>query len=90
VATGEEHGGLHRARSQWGREKDNSVGDLPRYLSHSGGHPGFISYFNVDRAKQNGIVIMINGNEDWKKKDAEYGVNALRFDVYEAFKRAYR
>jgi hypothetical protein len=33
---------------------------------------------------------MINGNEDWKKKDAEYGVNALRFDVYEAFKRAYR
>jgi hypothetical protein len=63
---------------------------IPCYLSHSGGHLGFTSRFNVDRAKKNGIVIMINGNEDWQKKDAEYGANALRFDIYEAFQRAYR
>jgi len=65
-------------------------GERSRYLSHSGGQPGFSAYFSVDRLDKNGIVIMVNGSDSWNKKDVEYGAHALRTDIYEAFKRAYR
>ena len=65
-------------------------GEYSRYLSHSGGQPGFSAYFSLDRLDKNGIVIMVNGSDSWNKKDVEYGAHALRTDIYEAFKRAYR
>lgn len=62
---------------------DLSVGGYPRTLHHLGGQDGVTTYFNVDRALKNGIVIMINGGP-------KAGRKALRADIYGAFERHYR
>ncbi len=62
---------------------DREVDGYSRILHHSGGQDGVTTFFNIDRALKNGIVIMINGGP----KD---GRKALRMDIYEAFARHYR
>lgn len=62
---------------------DHDVDGYSRTLHHLGGQDGVTTYFNVDRALRNGIVIMINGGPKKKRK-------ALREDIFEAFERYYR
>jgi CubicO group peptidase (beta-lactamase class C family) len=62
---------------------DLSVGGYPRTLHHLGGQDGVTTYFNVDRALKNGIVLMINGGP-------KAGRKALRKDIFQAFERHYR
>ena len=62
---------------------DREVGGYSRTLHHLGGQDGVTTYFNIDRALKNGIVIMINGGP-------KAGRKALRTDIFEAFERHYR
>jgi CubicO group peptidase (beta-lactamase class C family) len=62
---------------------DRDVGGYSRTLHHLGGQDGVTTYFNVDRALENGIVIMINGGP-------KAGRKALRKDLFDAFERHFR
>jgi CubicO group peptidase (beta-lactamase class C family) len=62
---------------------DRDVEGYSRTLHHLGGQDGVTTYFNVDRALQNGIVIMINGGP-------KEGRKALRGDLFDAFERHFR
>lgn len=61
----------------------------PRTLSHGGTQDGVRTYFYIDRKDKNGIVIMVNGKYNWKKKSVEYGAKGLEKDIRESFFRHY-
>lgn len=58
----------------------------PRELFHSGGQPGFKSYFNIDRVMKDGVVVFVN-NSPAAAPDA---ATKLRNDIKSAFRRHYR
>ncbi|HEX6186231.1 MAG TPA: serine hydrolase domain-containing protein, partial [Pyrinomonadaceae bacterium] len=61
----------------------------PSDLYHGGAQDNAAAFFFLDRADRNGIVIMVNGEYDWKKNGVEYGANALKNDIYDSFARNY-
>lgn len=60
-----------------------------RTLSHSGGNPGGDSatLFKGDRSTGRGVVIMVNGEYEWKKNGVVYGSSPLVDDIKAAFDR---
>lgn len=60
-----------------------------RSFWHGGANPDGDSatHFQADRQTKRGIVIMVNGEYEWTKKDVTYGANALVDDIQEAFAR---
>ena len=60
-----------------------------RTLSHSGGNPDGDSatLFKADRSTRRGVVIMINGEYEWKKNGVEFGASPLLNDISAAFDR---
>jgi|GEM_PF-2493440 len=69
--------------------KDALADGYARKISHGGANPDGDSatYFEANRESKSGIVIMINGQYEWKKKDVTYGSNALVDDIREAYSR---
>ena len=69
--------------------KDVLTDGYARKFYHGGANPDGDSatYFEADRSGKRGIVIMINGQYEWKKKDVTYGSNALVDDIREAYWR---
>lgn len=60
---------------------------FPRRLYHGGSQDNARAFFYLDRANGNGIVVMVNGEYDWKKNGVEYGAEALEADITDAFHR---
>lgn len=58
----------------------------PRELYHSGGQPGFSSYFNLDRVTNDGVVVFINNAPGAGKNARQDFLDA----IIAAFKRHYR
>ena len=69
--------------------EDQDFQGFPSDLSHGGAQDNARAYFFLDRADRNGIVIMINGEDVWKKNGGEYGADALKADISAAFFRYY-
>ncbi|HEX6187008.1 MAG TPA: serine hydrolase domain-containing protein [Pyrinomonadaceae bacterium] len=61
----------------------------PSDLYHGGAQDNAVAFFFLDRADGNGIVIMVNGESVWKKQNVEYGAEALKNDIKDAFFRYY-
>jgi CubicO group peptidase (beta-lactamase class C family) len=64
-------------------------GGYSQILSHSGGNPDGDSatLFKADRATGRGIVVMVNGEYEWKKNGAVFGSSPLVDDIVAAFDR---
>ena len=65
---------------------------LAQWFWHGGANPDGDSatYFEANRQTKRGIVIMVNGEYEWKKKDVTYGSNALVSDIKEAYARHFK
>jgi CubicO group peptidase (beta-lactamase class C family) len=61
----------------------------PKNLEHGGAQDNAAAYFFIDRRDRNGIVIMVNGEYDWKKNGVEYGADPLVDDIRSSFSRNY-
>jgi CubicO group peptidase (beta-lactamase class C family) len=59
------------------------------HISHGGSHVGFKSYFTYRRNAQRGIVIMINGEDDFVRDGFTYGAQAFLDEIRDAFERHY-
>lgn len=72
-------------------ERDNDYKKLPRIVSHGGANSaeGAASAFEIDRKTGNGVVIIVNGEYDWKKSGVTYGADALVSDILDSFQRNY-
>lgn len=66
---------------------DSDFASYPRLLYHGGAQDNAVAHFFLDRGDRNGIVIMVNGESVWKKKNVEYGAEALKNDIKESFFR---
>lgn len=60
-----------------------------RTLAHGGGNPDGDSAteFKVARSTRRGVVVMVNGEYEWKKSGVVYGASALVDDIVAAFDR---
>ena len=69
--------------------KDDPFGSagFPRRIEHGGANPDGDSatHFEADRKDRNGIVIMVNGEYEWKKNGVAYGSEELVDDIEAAF-----
>jgi CubicO group peptidase (beta-lactamase class C family) len=65
------------------------TGGFSQTLSHSGGNPDGDSatLFKADRSSRRGVVIMINGEYEWKKNHVVFGSSPLVDDIAAAFDR---
>jgi CubicO group peptidase (beta-lactamase class C family) len=62
----------------------------PRTVDHGGAQPGSRTYFKIDRRTGDGIVIMINGDEEWVDGDGfTYGAEPLLNEIKAAYSAAY-
>jgi CubicO group peptidase (beta-lactamase class C family) len=61
--------------------------NFPNNLSHGGSQTDARAYFFIDRKDGRGVVIMVNGEEKWKKNGVEYGAPYLLGDIRDAFFR---
>ncbi len=61
----------------------------PAVLYHNGSQDGFRAFFRMDRNRDVGIVVMINGL-DWKKRGVSYGASTLLSAIDSAFNEVYR
>jgi len=62
----------------------------PRTVDHGGAQPGSRTYFKIDRRTGDGIVIMINGDEDWVDGDGfTYGADPLMSEIKAAYAATY-
>lgn len=61
----------------------------PESFSHGGGNPDGDSatYFYANRAEEDGIVIMVNGEYEWNQNSVTYGADALVNDIKDAYFR---
>ena len=60
-----------------------------RTLAHGGANPdgNSATEFKADRSTRRGVVVMVNGEYEWKKSDVVYGASALVNDIVAAFDR---
>jgi CubicO group peptidase (beta-lactamase class C family) len=62
----------------------------PRIVTHSGSQTGARTYFKIDRRTGDGIVIMINGDEEWVDGDGDtYGAAPLLDEIVDAYDATY-
>jgi CubicO group peptidase (beta-lactamase class C family) len=62
----------------------------PRTVDHGGAQTGSRTYFKIDRRTGDGIVIMINGDEEWVDGDGfTYGAEPLLNAIKAAYAAAY-
>jgi CubicO group peptidase (beta-lactamase class C family) len=62
----------------------------PRIVEHSGAQTGARTYFEIDRRTGDGIVIMINGDEEWVDGDGyTYGAEPLLWEIVAAYNATY-
>jgi hypothetical protein len=62
----------------------------PRIVDHGGAQTGSRTYFKIDRRTGDGIVIMINGDEEWVDGDRFiYGAEPLLDEIKAAYAAAY-
>lgn len=62
----------------------------PRTVDHGGSQTGSRTYFKIDRRTGDGIVIMINGDEEWVDGDGfTYGAEPLLNEIKAAYAAAY-
>lgn len=62
----------------------------PRIVDHGGAQTGSRTYFKIDRRTGDGIVIMINGDEEWVDGDGfTYGAEPLLDEIKAAYAAAY-
>jgi CubicO group peptidase (beta-lactamase class C family) len=62
----------------------------PRTVDHGGSQTGSRTYFKIDRRTGDGIVIMINGTEEWVDGDGfTYGAEVLLEAIKDAYNDAY-
>ncbi len=62
----------------------------PRTVDHGGSQTGSRTYFKIDRRTGDGVVIMINGTEEWVDGDGvTYGADVLLGEIQAAYNAAY-
>jgi hypothetical protein len=62
----------------------------PRTVDHGGSQTGSRTYFKIDRRTGDGIVIMINGTEEWVDGDGfTYGADPLLEEIKAAYNAVY-
>jgi CubicO group peptidase (beta-lactamase class C family) len=67
------------------------TGGYPRSFYHGGANPDGDSatHFEANRQTKRGIVIMVNGEYEWKKHDVTYGANILVGAIQQAYGRRF-
>ena len=67
------------------------TGGYSKTFTHGGANPDGDSstHFEADRSTGRGVVIMVNGEYEWKKDGVVYGSNPLVDDIEEAFDRVF-
>lgn len=69
--------------------KSLAADGYPRELVHGGAQEGFSAGFIFNRDAKVGLVVMVNGKEEFKKDGKEWGSHTLRWAIEDAFRREF-